>query len=723
MGRRVERLAAHLRSTPDADRPIAGLVGGSMWLLAAVATLLLPLFPQVDAARWPWLVLIAAGAAAWGALAVFVIDWRRAPAWAMPAANVAALAVIGVVVELTGGAQSPARLYGFLALTFAACFLTVPQACGLILACALVWVLPVAGDHGLAAATGEFAMALPMFAVVGAVLLGGRQLLLAMHRAAEHLSEEHHAMRSLATAVAAGEAPEAICRRAAEQAARLLRADAAGIVRFERDDAMSVLGIWSHDGRLPHPDIPVPLDPRSETAAVRREGRVLRIDDHRERTDDHSVALSDMGYSAWAGGPVRVRGRLWGSISVMTERAHGLPDDVEHHLAEFADLVGMAVANTEEVARLAADATTDPLTGLANHRSFQERLRSELARAGRHDRRLTLALVDVDHFKAVNDAGGHGVGDEVLRAVAEHLRHNLREEDVLARIGGDEFAVLLPAAARDDAVATLERARRAIQRAPFVGGARVTISVGLCDVDHARDAEALTRYADGALYWSKEHGRNQVSAYDPDTIHELSAAERLSELQRSQALVGIRALARAIDARDPSTSEHSERVAKLTARLAEQRGWSPARVALLHEAALVHDVGKIGIPDAILLKPSRLTREEYEIIKEHAALGARIVEDVLCAEQVEWVLSHHERPDGLGYPRGLPGDELSEGGALLAAADAFDVMVSARPYSPGRSIDEALRECHELAGRQFTADAVAALEGLYGPAQALRHAA
>jgi putative nucleotidyltransferase with HDIG domain len=215
------------------------------------------------------------------------------------------------------------------------------------------------------------------------------------------------------------------------------------------------------------------------------------------------------------------------------------------------------------------------------------------------------------------------------------------------------------------------------------------------------------------LYWSKEHGRNRVSCYDPQTIHELSAVERISQLQRSQALTGIRALARAIDARDPSTREHSERVAKLAARLAEERGWPADRVALLHEAALVHDVGKIGIPDAILLKPSRLTPEEYEVIKGHAELSARMVEEILGPEQVGWILSHHERPDGGGYPRGLVGAALTEGAGLLAAADAFDVMVSARPYSPGRSVGEALAECHELLGRQFTPEAVAALDAVH----------
>jgi diguanylate cyclase (GGDEF)-like protein/putative nucleotidyltransferase with HDIG domain len=331
---------------------------------------------------------------------------------------------------------------------------------------------------------------------------------------------------------------------------------------------------------------------------------------------------------------------------------------------------------------------------------------------------VAVAQIDVDHFKGVNDAGGHAAGDEVLRAIAVHLREHLRAEDVLARVGGDEFAVLLPEADAAQAAAALERARRTIERAPFANGAHLTISVGVCDVAHARDAGALTRFADGALYWSKEHGRNRVSAYDPETIHELSADERIGQLQRSQALTGIRALARAIDARDPSTRQHSERVAQLTARLAEERGWPAERVALLHEAALVHDVGKIGIPDAILLKPSRLTAEEYEVIKGHAELSARMVEEILCPEQVDWILSHHERPDGGGYPRGLRGEALSEGAALLAAADAFDVMVSARPYSPGRSVADALAECRTLTGAQFTPAAVAALEAAHAGAAA-----
>jgi diguanylate cyclase (GGDEF)-like protein len=353
-------------------------------------------------------------------------------------------------------------------------------------------------------------------------------------------------------------------------------------------------------------------------------------------------------------------------------------------------------------------ALTDPLTGLPNHRAFQERLHAEVARARRHGRPLTLAMIDVDRFKQINDLAGHATGDRVLGELGNRLRDSLRDEDLLARIGGDEFALLLPETDEPAAHAVLERVRRMLEREPLVDGLRVTISAGICGLERASDTDTILRLADGALYWSKEQGRNVTNVYDPGTVRELSATERLDRLQRSHALAGIRALARAIDAKDPSTREHSERVAALAARLAQARGWPADRVALLHEAALVHDVGKIGVPDAVLLKPGRLDPAEYEQVKQHAALGARIVDDILTREQVGWIRAHHERPDGRGYPDGVR--EIPEGAALLAAADCFDVMTVARPYSRAKSTAEALAECRSLVGAQFTADAVAALE-------------
>ena len=364
------------------------------------------------------------------------------------------------------------------------------------------------------------------------------------------------------------------------------------------------------------------------------------------------------------------------------------------------------------VAKLARQASTDPLTGLANHRTFHERLRVEIQRAHRHRRPLSLAVIDVDNFKHVNDVAGHEEGDRILADVARQLGSIARTEDVLARIGGDEFAILLPETDRMQAYAALERARRLIASTPFSVGC-MTISAGLCDLEAAPDADAMFRLADGALYWSKAHGRDVVWIYDPETVQELSAEERAQHLERSAALRGLRALARAIDAKDPTTRLHSERVAALASGLAATAGWDPARAGRLHEAALVHDVGKIGVPDAVLTKPGRLTAEEYEQIRQHAALSTQIVAEVLDDEQTSWVAAHHERPDGQGYPVGLTVEEIPEGAALLALADAWDVMTASRPYSVPKEPEEALAECREHMGEQFTETAVEALVALY----------
>ena len=363
-------------------------------------------------------------------------------------------------------------------------------------------------------------------------------------------------------------------------------------------------------------------------------------------------------------------------------------------------------------AGLLARVGTDPLTGLLNHRVFHERLAAEVARARRHGHDLALALVDVDNFKQVNDNLGHQVGDRVLARVADRLRDVARSEDVLARIGGDEFAVLLPHSDEVQAFAAIERVRRAVSAAPLVEQVRITLSAGICDLATAHDADSMFRFADGALYWSKAHGRDVAWIYDPGVIRQLSAQERAEHLQQSQTLIGIRALARAIDAKDPHTRRHSERVAAIAARLAGVLGWGFDRVALLSEAALVHDVGKLGVPDVILLKPGRLTAVEYEQLRMHPVLSGQIVEDVLRPEQVAWIRAHHERPDGFGYPDGLRGEEIPAGATLLSLADAWDVMTVSRPYATRKTHEEAMEECRTLVGRQFTGEAVAALEAL-----------
>ena len=201
--------------------------------------------------------------------------------------------------------------------------------------------------------------------------------------------------------------------------------------------------------------------------------------------------------------------------------------------------------------------------------------------------------------------------------------------------------------------------------------------------------------------------------YTPEAMVAMGEEERAAELRRNQALQSIRVLARAVDAKDPSTRRHSERVAGLAAMLAEACGWPRERASLLHEAALVHDVGKIAVSDAILFTPRRLTEAEMAKVRVHSALGAEMLSDVLSPEQAAWVRGHHERWDGGGYPDGLAGDDVPEGARILHLADAWDVMTSHRAYVTPLSDAEAIEECRRQVDAQFWGPAVDALERLH----------
>jgi diguanylate cyclase (GGDEF)-like protein len=397
-------------------------------------------------------------------------------------------------------------------------------------------------------------------------------------------------------------------------------------------------------------------------------------------------------------------------VLVATGPGQAFSPDADERLARFADLVGLAVSHADARARLAAQAVTDPLTGLANHRAFHEHLRAECRRALRHGRTLSLVLIDLDHFKQINDALGHQAGDRVISQAAERLASCARPGDLVARIGGDEFAWILPETGGMGGFSAAERARRLLAERPFADVGLVSFSAGVCDLAQASDADELVRLADGALYWAKAHGRDATYLYSPDVVEELSAAERAQRLARHQALSGLRALARAVDAKDPLTFQHSERVADMAERLARMMGWPEERRAQLHEAGLLHDVGKIGVPDAVLFKPGRLTPEEFELVKLHAPLGAQIAAEVLTDEQIRWIGDHHERWDGGGYPGGRSGADISQGGRILALADAWDVMTSLRSYKPPLSESAALAECRREAGAQFDADLIDALQ-------------
>ncbi|MEW6581631.1 MAG: diguanylate cyclase [Actinomycetota bacterium] len=389
------------------------------------------------------------------------------------------------------------------------------------------------------------------------------------------------------------------------------------------------------------------------------------------------------------------------------------------------DEIGALAGDFDEMAdelershrRLEALASRDTLTGLLNHRTFQERLAGEVARARRGGHALSLVIFDLDHFKHVNDTHGHQVGDEVLAEAARRLAGQARTGEVVARVGGEEFAWIIPEADDMEAWRAADRAREIMAATPFPAAGTLTVSAGVCDLSRATDAAGLYRRADGALYWAKAHGRDMVVRYTPEVVGAPAPRSSAGTVQHQRAMHAIRILARAVDAKHPSTHGRSDRVAETAVALAGALGWPPERRSALHEAALVYDVGLIGTPDAILLTPGPLTEAEHAQVRSHAPLGGQIVADVLSAEQASWVRAHHERPDGGGYPEGLAGEEIPDGARILAVADAWDAMTAGRPYRAPMPVDDALAEIRRHAGTQFFPDAVAALAALAADGQ------
>jgi diguanylate cyclase (GGDEF)-like protein len=698
---------------------LAGHVSGLLYLAGAACAALMLVVPGPDLVR-PWVIVLAAGLGlVWGLACVWIVPWERIPGWLSHASTASGLLIVTGIFVGTEGTGAPAISLLWFIVAFAAFFYRPLEAAAHIAGCLIVLVtMLVVYPDALGVDQGPRTLIVggTVAIVVGVLIIAGRQVLVRLRDDAHHLGEEHlrlaeeqSALRRVATAVAAGSPPAAVFALVASEVARLVRADSASIVKLIPGDQAQVMGSWSRrDAPRYEPGTVLPIAGSASLTNLQANSAPVRV-----RAGDPAGEPPPPGFGVLLTTPITAGATLWGALSVATKDPDGLPAGSEDRLRDFAALAATAIANAEDRARLATLAAVDPLTGLANHRVFQERLHEEVGRARRHGRTVSVALIDIDHFADLNERVGAEAGDAVLRELALLLRSLARNEDLLARLGGDEFALLLTETDSTRAFQVVERARMLVAETAFGHRERLTLSAGVCDLDTAGDAESIYRLAEGALYWSKAHGRDVTWIYDPAVVRELNAAERAEQLERSQALTGLRALARAVDAKDASTAEHSERVAVMSERLATVSGWSHRRIAQLAEAALVHDVGKIGVPDAILLKPGPLTEDEYDVVKHHVHLGAQILSDVLSPEQVRWVESHHERPDGSGYPRGLHAHEIPEGGALLSLADAWDVMTCARIYSERVEIAHALAECRALVGRQFTQAAVDALATLH----------
>jgi diguanylate cyclase (GGDEF)-like protein/putative nucleotidyltransferase with HDIG domain len=345
-----------------------------------------------------------------------------------------------------------------------------------------------------------------------------------------------------------------------------------------------------------------------------------------------------------------------------------------------------------ELKRLEILTVTDPLTSLRNHRGFYEDLERQLRRTTEAGA-LALVLLDVDGLRKVNNAEGHQAGDDQLRALARAIRSTLRGADTAYRVGDDEFAVLLPDAGAWAGFRLTRRIHAALEHE----GEHARATAGVAEALEPRPGEELIHDADSALMAAKGSGQ-EAAVYTPDM--ELSARSPL-ERDGDHIRTLANSLAVAVDAKDAYTQSHSQTVANLCAAIGNELGFDAERLKRIRLAGLLHDVGKIGIPDAILRKPAKLTVGEFEQMKTHAALGADIVRAAEMPERADWIRHHHERIDGRGYPDALAGEQIPLESRIIHVADAFEAMTSDRPYRDGPGEQFAIEELRRNAGTQF----------------------
>ncbi len=321
------------------------------------------------------------------------------------------------------------------------------------------------------------------------------------------LAEEQAALRRVATAVASEDEPSGVFSLVAEEVARLLEMDAAMVCRFAAEWA-TVVGAFGRGGA--EVGLTAPLTGEGVLATVSATRRAARVDSYRalaRQLGDESPPVP-AGFRAGVGVPIRVGSSVWGAVLAVQVEDRPIPPDAETRLLGFGDLIGLAIANADARRRLAEEATTDSLTGLANHRSFHERLQGSVSLNRRHGRPLSLVVLDIDFFKRVNDEHGHQAGDRVLVEVAKRLLRQARSGELLARVGGEEFGWLLPEADAAGAMAAAERARQAIASRPFAGVGPLTISAGVAELTPDEAPGDLYRRADEALYEAKTAGRD-----------------------------------------------------------------------------------------------------------------------------------------------------------------------------------------------------------------------
>jgi diguanylate cyclase (GGDEF)-like protein len=362
--------------------------------------------------------------------------------------------------------------------------------------------------------------------------------------------------------------------------------------------------------------------------------------------------------------------------------------------------------------------TVDPTTRFYNARYFRSRLDQECERALRAGVPLSVAIVSLDGLAEMRAEGRAAAAEAAVEALSRHVAERLRTMDVGCRVGQDELAAILPEVEGLDALRVGERMRASLATVPELDGL-FTLSVGIASFpSQAGRAESLEENARTALDWARAHGGDRTFLFHAETAAILRATERERVADDEAVLTTVAALAASIDARHPSTVFHSENVGRVAALMAAEFGLPLDRVEDVRVAGLLHDVGKIGVSDDIVVATEELSEAQREELRRHPEIGERMLAGSRLTSIAPWVLHHHERFDGTGYPAGLRGEEIPLEARILAVANAFDRLISGSPGLFPTPVPQAIADLERRSGSEFDPVAVAALRALVARGEA-----